>query len=40
MGKDLPDLWHRLDDVAPRTLADIGEVVYDAWRPRRIPSGA
>jgi beta-lactamase class A len=31
MGKDLPDLWHRPDDVGPRTLADIGETVHEAW---------
>lgn len=31
MGEDLPDLWHRSDDVGPRTLADIGELVYCAW---------
>jgi hypothetical protein len=31
MGKDLPDLWHRPDDVGPRTLADIGETIYRAW---------
>ena len=30
-GEDLPDLWHRPDDVGPRTLADIGELVYHAW---------
>jgi beta-lactamase family protein len=31
MAKDLPDLWHRPDDVGPRTLADIGELIYNAW---------
>jgi beta-lactamase family protein len=31
MGKDLPDLWHRPDDEGPKTLADIGEVLYRAW---------
>ena len=31
MGEDLPDLWHRSDDEGPRTLADIGELVYCAW---------
>jgi Beta-lactamase enzyme family len=33
MGKDLPDRWHRPDDEGPRTLADIGETVFRAWRP-------
>jgi beta-lactamase family protein len=32
MAKDLPDLWHRPDDDGPRTLADIGERIYNAWR--------
>ncbi len=32
MAKDLPDLWSRTDDVGPRTLADIGEIIYNAWR--------
>ncbi len=32
MAKDLPDLWHRPDDEGPRTLSDIGEVIYHAWR--------
>lgn len=31
MAKDLPDLWHRPDDVGPRTLADIGQTIYEAW---------
>jgi len=31
MGKDLPDLWHRADFVGPRTLADIGELLYAEW---------
>jgi hypothetical protein len=31
MGENLPDLWHRPDDVGPRALADIGECVYRAW---------
>jgi hypothetical protein len=31
MGKDLPDFFHRPDDEGPRTLSDIGEVVYNAW---------
>jgi hypothetical protein len=31
IGKDLPEVWHRPDDVGPRTLADIGEAVYAAW---------
>jgi beta-lactamase class A len=31
MGEDLPDLWHRSDDVGPRTLADIGELIYHVW---------
>ncbi len=31
MAKDLPNLWHRPDDEGPRTLADIGELIYDAW---------
>ena len=33
MGSDLPDLWHRPDDEGPRTLADIGETIYQAWGP-------
>jgi hypothetical protein len=33
MGSGLPDLWHRADDVGPRTLADIGEAIYRAWGP-------
>ncbi len=33
MAKDLPDLWHRPDDGGPRTLADIGEAIYHAWKP-------
>ncbi len=32
MAKDLPDLWHQTDDEGPRTLADIGETIYHAWR--------
>jgi hypothetical protein len=32
MGEGLPDLWHRPDDEGPRTLGDIGQVIYDAWR--------
>ena len=32
MAKDLPDLWHRPDDEGPRTLADIGEVIHNAWQ--------
>jgi hypothetical protein len=31
MAKDLPDLFHRADDVGPRTLADIGEMLFAAW---------
>ncbi len=31
MAKDLPGLWQQTDDEGPRTLADIGETVYDAW---------
>jgi len=31
MAKDLPDLWHRPDDVGPRTLADIGAACFRAW---------
>jgi hypothetical protein len=31
MAKDLPDLWHRADFVGPRTLADIGEVLWRDW---------
>ena len=31
MGKDLPDLWHRADFVGPRTLADIGDLLYRDW---------
>jgi len=31
MGRDLPDLFHRADDVGPRTLADIGELLFEAW---------
>jgi hypothetical protein len=31
MAKDLPDLWHRPDDVGPRTLADIGARLYAEW---------
>jgi len=31
MGKDLPDLFHKPDDEGPRTLGDIGELVYNAW---------
>ena len=27
MARDLPDVWHRPDDVGPRTLADIGAAV-------------
>jgi hypothetical protein len=34
MGSDLPDLWHRPDDVGPLTLGDIGETIYEAWAPR------
>jgi hypothetical protein len=39
MGEDLPDLWHRPDDVGPRTLADIGEFVYRAWAGDARPYG-
>jgi beta-lactamase class A len=35
MGEDLPDLWHRPDDVGPRTLADVGELVYRTWSDAR-----
>jgi beta-lactamase class A len=31
MAKDLPDLWHRPDDVGPRTMADIGAACFRAW---------
>jgi hypothetical protein len=31
MAKDLPGRWQQTDDEGPRTLADIGEVLYDAW---------
>lgn len=31
MAKDLPGLWQQTDDEGPRTLADIGEIIYDAW---------
>ena len=31
MGRDLPDLFHRPDDVGPRTLADIGAALFAAW---------
>jgi hypothetical protein len=31
MAKDLPDLFHRADDVGPRTLADIGELLWRDW---------
>ena len=31
LAKDLPDLWQRPDNDGPRTLADIGETIYDAW---------
>jgi hypothetical protein len=31
MARDLPDLWHRPDDVGPRTLADIGAACWRAW---------
>jgi hypothetical protein len=31
MAKALPELWHKPDDEGPRTLGDIGEVIYDAW---------
>ena len=32
MAKDLPGLWQQTDDEGPRTLADIGEFVFHAWR--------
>ena len=32
MAKDLPDLWPQTDDEGPRTLADIGETIYNAWK--------
>jgi len=31
MARDLPDLWHRADFVGPRSLADIGELLWRAW---------
>ena len=31
MAKDLPDLFHRADDVGPRTLADIGAALFATW---------
>lgn len=31
MGRDLPDFWHRADFVGPRTLADIGELLWREW---------
>ena len=31
MAKDLPDLWQRPDFAGPRTLADIGETIFNAW---------
>ena len=32
MAKELPGLWQQTDDEGPRTLADIGETIYHAWR--------
>ena len=32
MAKDLPGVWQHTDDEGPRTLADIGETIYQAWR--------
>ncbi len=32
MAKDLPNRWSQTDDEGPRTLADIGETLYHAWR--------
>jgi hypothetical protein len=32
MAKDLPGLWQQTDDEGPRTLADIGETIYNAWK--------
>jgi Beta-lactamase enzyme family len=32
MAKDLPGLWQQTDDEGPRTLADIGETIYHAWK--------
>ena len=40
MAKDLPDLWHQTDDAGPRTLADIGETVYNAWSQGRSAASA
>jgi hypothetical protein len=37
MAKDLPDLWHRVDDEGPRTLADIGATIHSAWSDRKPP---
>jgi beta-lactamase class A len=32
MAKGLPGLWQQTDDEGPRTLADIGETIYQAWK--------
>jgi hypothetical protein len=32
MVKDLPGPWQQTEDEGPRTLADIGETIYHAWR--------
>jgi len=32
MAKDLPGLWQQTDDEGPRTLADICETIYHAWK--------
>lgn len=31
MAKDLPGLWQQTDGDGPRTLADIGEMIFAAW---------
>ncbi len=31
MAKELPGLWQQTDSEGPRTLADLGETIYDAW---------
>jgi len=32
MVKELPGRWQQTDDEGPRTLADIGEAIYHAWK--------
>jgi hypothetical protein len=39
MAKDLPGLWQQTDDEGPRTLADMGEMIYATWNEQGTGAG-